>query len=242
MYLMYADESGSTGTDFDNKQQPIFVLGSVLVPDNFWHDINFILDTRKPIIDSYFEKNEIHTNEIFNSKKDSYFGKNDWHINLKILEELVDLISSLPEIEFHYVAIDKQIYKENLKERYGHLVKIDPYIDAFSKLYEAICSHMFTKKANSLIFLDKIIKFEKEILDIFPTINKCYSDHIIEHPFFLDSSSSNYIQIADILSFYTNKYYSIKNGYQKYSEEKEKHCLAMFKKLSKNIIINIKNF
>lgn len=59
---------------------------------------------------------------------------------------------------------------------------------------------------------------------------------------FLDSDSTNYIQIADILSFYVNKYYSIQNGYQKYGEEKEKHCLAMFKELSKNIIVSIKNF
>ena len=29
MYLLYADESGNTGTDLDNKQQPIFVLCSL---------------------------------------------------------------------------------------------------------------------------------------------------------------------------------------------------------------------
>jgi len=29
---------------------------------------------------------------------------------------------------------------------------------------------------------------------------------------------------------------------EKYGEEKEKHCLAMFKELSKNVIVSIKNF
>ena len=29
MYLMYADESGNTGMDLDNKQQPIFVLAAL---------------------------------------------------------------------------------------------------------------------------------------------------------------------------------------------------------------------
>lgn len=33
MYLMYADESGNTGTDYDNKEQPIFVLAGVLIED-----------------------------------------------------------------------------------------------------------------------------------------------------------------------------------------------------------------
>lgn len=34
MYLMYADESGSTGTDYDNPQQKIFTLAGVAVPES----------------------------------------------------------------------------------------------------------------------------------------------------------------------------------------------------------------
>lgn len=241
MYILYADESGNTGTDLDNKQQPIFVLGSVLVPDYYWHEINFLLDDRKSKIDPYFQNNEVHTNEIFNSKKFSYFGKNDWHKNLNILEQLVELVSTLP-LEFQYVVIDKQIYKKELKEQYGQMVKIDPYLYSFSQLYKYTCENMKNRKTNSIMFLDKLIKFDKEILNLFPSINSKYSDNIIEYPQFLDSDSTNYIQIADILAFYVNKYYSIKNGYQKYSEEKEKHCLAMFEKLSNHTITSIKNF
>jgi len=33
MYILYADESGNTGTDYDNKEQPIFVLGGLIVED-----------------------------------------------------------------------------------------------------------------------------------------------------------------------------------------------------------------
>ena len=51
MYILYADESGNTGTDFDNSQQPIFVLGSVLVNENNWHNINRLLDYKKAEID-----------------------------------------------------------------------------------------------------------------------------------------------------------------------------------------------
>lgn len=111
MYILYADESGNTGTDFDNSQQPIFVLSSVLVNENNWHNINRLLDNKKA--------------------------------------------------------------------------------------------------------------FKKELASFFPVIHQKYVDNIIEYPMFLDSDSTNYIQIADILSFYVNKYYSIQNGYQKYGEEKE---------------------
>ena len=33
MKLLYLDESGSTGTDLENKQQPFFVLAGVYVED-----------------------------------------------------------------------------------------------------------------------------------------------------------------------------------------------------------------
>ncbi|MCI8655522.1 MAG: helix-turn-helix domain-containing protein, partial [Clostridia bacterium] len=36
MYLIYADESGNTGTDYDNKEQPIFVIAGVLIDDANW--------------------------------------------------------------------------------------------------------------------------------------------------------------------------------------------------------------
>ena len=47
MYLMYADESGNTGTDYDNKEQPIFVLAGILVEDKKWHDINNCFNAKK---------------------------------------------------------------------------------------------------------------------------------------------------------------------------------------------------
>lgn len=40
MQILYADESGSTGTDYDNNEQPIFVLGGVIVDKDKWHEIN----------------------------------------------------------------------------------------------------------------------------------------------------------------------------------------------------------
>lgn len=141
-----------------------------------------------------------------------------------------------------YILMKFLIQRKELKAKYGELVKIDPYLHSFSELYTAICNNMKDKESNSMIFLDKQLNFNKELSSFFPMIHQKYVDNIIEYPMFLDSDSTNYIQIADILSFYVNKYYSIQNGYQKYGEEKEKHCLAMFKELTKNIVVSIKNF
>ena len=232
MYLMYADESGSTGTDYDNKQQPIFVLGSLLVKDSDWHNINYLFDKGKTEICEYFEQNEIHANEIFNSKKNTYFGNKDWHDNFKILEDLVSLISTF-DITFQYVMIDKKSFKKMLNEKYGNHVKLDPYLYSFVKLYEETSEYIENINETGLIFLDQLIKIDKSIAMIYPSIQNKYLDHIVEHPFFLDSSDSNFIQIVDLYSFYINKYYCLKNGYQNYIDLKNNHCIKMYKKLEK---------
>lgn len=73
MYLMYADESGNTGTDYDNKEQPIFVLGSIYLEHTNWHKINDYFNERKIEIFKEFKYTEIHTNEIFSPPRKSIF-------------------------------------------------------------------------------------------------------------------------------------------------------------------------
>ena len=110
MKLMYLDESGSTGTDYDNKQQPIFVLGGLTVEDKNWHKINNFFENGKIKISSYFKNNEIHTSEIFSPSHKSVFHIKNWEENLKILDNLVSLISKL-ELSFNFIAIDKKYFK-----------------------------------------------------------------------------------------------------------------------------------
>ncbi|MCL2647488.1 MAG: DUF3800 domain-containing protein [Phycisphaerales bacterium] len=50
MQLAYLDESGNTGLNFNDPQQPIFVLCAMLVAEDKWqsleHDLCTILDAR----------------------------------------------------------------------------------------------------------------------------------------------------------------------------------------------------
>lgn len=57
MYLMYSDESGNTGTDLDNKQQPIFALAGIIVKDEKWHKINDYFEEEKVKICPEFKNN-----------------------------------------------------------------------------------------------------------------------------------------------------------------------------------------
>lgn len=75
MYLMYIDESGSTGTDYENKQQPIFSLAGICVEDCKWHEINNKFEEEKIKIYPEFKNNEIHAMELFNVHCSSIFNK-----------------------------------------------------------------------------------------------------------------------------------------------------------------------
>lgn len=238
MYLIYADESGNTGTDLDNKQQPIFILGGPLIKDTDWHKINYTFNKEKVNICPYFEKNEIHTGEIFNSSKHSYFDERDWQENLKTLEQLVDLIIQL-DIKFQYVLIDKKSFKQMNMDKFGALIKVDPYMYAFSQLSINLSEYLSSINETGIILLDEIIKIDQQISALYPNLDLSFNTSIIENPFFIKSNYTNFIQIADIFAFYMNKYHSIKKGYKKYSDIKEQHCIDIFNKFSKNIRIHI---
>ena len=130
MYLMYADESGNTGTDLDNKQQPVFALAGIVVKDKNWHTINDYFEKEKVKICPEFKNNEIHAAELFNAPKRSIFNKYSWEQNLKILEQLVDLITSL-DIFLLYNFIYKSGFKKHIADTFGTSMKIDPYLYAF---------------------------------------------------------------------------------------------------------------
>ena len=230
MYLMYADESGNTGTDYDNKEQPIFVLAGVLVEDIKWHDINNFFNHRKIKILPILKDNEIHTNELFNSSKKSVFNQFKWQDNFKTLENLVDLILEL-DIKVQFVAIDKKHFKKSINDTFQNSIKIEPYIYSFGMMYDYVSDILIQHNNKGIIFLDNILTIPNTLHNIYPILSQ-NNNTMIEEAMFLNSKNSNFIQIADIFAFYIERFFSIRLGYKKYSTIKEEHCLKMYNKLS----------
>lgn len=237
---MYADESGNTGTDYDNKQQPIFVLAGILVNDYKWHEINNYFNIEKNKIWSLFENNEIHTADIFSPRRNSIFRQDTWLLNLEILEKLVNLILEL-DLSATFIAIDKNDFKKSVNCIFKNTIKIDPYIYSFGILYDDVSERLHKKDTKGIIFLDDIISIPSQLHNIYPILSKDNCT-MIEEAIFVKSNCSNFIQIADIFAFYIEKYFSITKGYKKYNKEKETHCLNMYEKLSKKISPNDSKF
>ena len=229
MRLLYLDESGNTGTDFNNKHQPFFVLTGVCVEDKKWHEINDYFEEEMKKISPLFESEEIHANKLFNSNSESIFDKNPWQNNLEILEKLVTLISTL-----NIPITSAKILKKNYEKHFGNNI-IDPYLYSFVVIYEKF--NDFLKEVNDygIVFCDELKNMENSLELLYPKL-RISNKNIIEKTFYLNSKSNNFVQIADICSFYINKYNCIKNNFSTMSEFKKQHCIKMYEKLNNTIL------
>lgn len=235
MELLYLDESGSTGLDLDNKQQPYFVLAGVSIKDDKWHKVNDYFEQEKIKIYPDFSDIEIHTNELFNSNQKSPFYKNSWKDNLKILENLGDLISTL-DIKLSYALINKKVYKKH----FGNNIIVDPYLYSFAVIYENFNSYLQKQNSYGIIFCDELKNIEQSLEILYPRL-KSDNKNIIEKTFYLNSKKNNFIQIADICSFYINKYFCIASNLSTMDKYKKYHCFRMYTKIIKILDDNSKN-
>ena len=87
-----------------------------------------------------------------------------------------------------------------------------------------------------IIFCDELKKMEKSLELLYPKL-KVENKNIIEKTFYLNSGKNNFIQIADICSFYINKFKCIKSNFSSMDEYKKNHCIKMYAKI-KDIINN----
>lgn len=233
MYILYIDESGNTGTDYDNKSQPVFVLAGIRIKDSDWHTVNDFFEKEKIKIYPEFANNEIHTSELFNSNKKSIYNKYDWKDNLNALEKVVDLICNC-NVSLYYTSIVKSSMKKFLATKFKNSVKIDPYLYAFANMYNSFNSDIEAENSYGIIFSDKLDAITDGMELLYPKL-LCNNRNIIEQAHYLDSKKNNFIQMADICALYINKYICITKGICTYNDIKTEHCLKMHKKIMKLI-------
>ncbi len=245
MYILYADDAGNTGVDYDNIQQPIFSLAGIIVEDGAWLGINEKIKTLKQKIIPHFPNAEIHATDIFGGKKSKNglfnFRQNSVEENRKILSSFVDIVvsESLPII---YFSVRKGNLKDYCNHNFGGAIKIDPYIIAFPYVTSFFDHYVTERKSRGLIMLDEQKSIVSNIDNAFFQIQSSgkavklfHANNIIERALFLESSKSNFIQLADVCNFYINRYISMEYGIRP-SEDKCVHFQSMWKKIEPLIV------
>ena len=246
MYLLYADDAGNTGTDYDNKQQPIFNLAGVVVPAEQWHDLNRRVESLRLECFPGNAKAEFHATYIYNGSNDKKAGISFHDIGFKdrlnILSKVIDLIvgMSLPIIHF---TVRKHNLKEYCRYAFNNAVKIDPYFVAMPYLLSYFDDFLKNRGTYGIVFLDEQRElrdyfdvFEKRIRVFFADRETINIDNIIEKAVFLDSSKSSFIQLADVVNFFITRKMLLDHRGCNYSREQDQFVLDMFNKLSPLIV------
>lgn len=137
MHLIYLDESGNSGNNLSDPQQPVFVLGALLVPEEKWLPLE--TDIFK-VLDSYFEGSipkdfEIHASEMRNGTR--LFKGIEVSHRIQLRDQLLQVAND-HQLAFIYRAITKKRYAAWLDRQFGAGITINPHIAAFPMVAQTI--------------------------------------------------------------------------------------------------------
>lgn len=238
MELIYIDESGDNGV----KNPKQFILSGISVPSEDWKKLNWKIKELKTDITKMTGKSagELKGRYLFQHRGERFYGSHTTNddilmIYLRAIQIICDPMIRLfvfikskevflqehaginidgldGQSESRIDKLNKNFLTESLRQYFSHY---DSYLCGNS-LYEGL-------PRNGLVYYDR--NFEKYVRR---TVKECTQryDQRLEHPFagiienpqFLDSTTSNFIQLADIAAYSFNKIY---NGYT----DKDDFCI-----------------
>ncbi|MGE9268511.1 MAG: DUF3800 domain-containing protein [Verrucomicrobiales bacterium] len=217
MHLIYLDESGNSGNNLSDPQQPVFVLGALVVPEERW------LSVETDIIEvlcNYFDNGiplgfEIHATDLRNGTR--HFRGVAASQRVALRNQLLE-VANKHQLAFIYRAITKKRYATWLERQYGAGININPHIAAFPLVTQTINRYLKSLGPNQLGIL--INDENKEVVgDIERTTRllradpgKLQLDRIIEKSFFIDSAKSHVLQLSDLCTFHARKLEEVRIG------------------------------
>jgi hypothetical protein len=106
MHFFYIDETGCTGADLNNAEQPIFVIGGIDVTDEKWRETHAIIrDTLEGFYGGNPPKNfELHASDLVNGE--GFFAGKERAERNALVHSLLDIIAKRGH-GIHFVGIDK---------------------------------------------------------------------------------------------------------------------------------------
>jgi hypothetical protein len=212
MNLVYIDESGNTGLNLKDSQQPVFLLAAMILPESKWFLLEelFFNTARKYFGDELPSPFEIQAKDLKSGR--GVFKNLTLAQQLSFRDELLKLLLD-NKIAVIYMRIIKSKFAAFCDEQYGPGIKVNPYIMALPFVCMEVNHYLRQSGSDQLGMF--IFDEQKETLDdaerslrtlrldsrsILKTTN------IIEKGFFIDSSKSFALQLVDLAAYYIRKY------------------------------------
>lgn len=233
MHFFYLDESGCTGADLTNSEQPIFVIGGISVTDEGWRETNGCI---QDVLKNFFggalpEKFELHAADLVNGQ--GAFAGRERPENNALVQSLLDVIVERRHA-VHFVGIDKAKLAAAAAGNHAVIDCRIPYLLGFNYLVtyiERYVSQHLGRSARGMIILDTKELYQKDIdrLTHFrryevPSVRKLR--RTVEFSYPVDSRRHPMIQVSDLVIFLVRKFLECENGYRPNWTEDAKNFFA----------------
>jgi len=210
MHLVYLDESGNTGNDLNNAQQPVFVLGALIVPETCWRDLEMDLESairrRFPALAA--AGTEVHGGELRSGRL--HFKGIGISERLELRDEWLR-IAQLHGLRFVYRAIEKARFQRWSIASFGAGIQINPHVAAFALVARVVDEYLQSVSNEALgMFIsddnkEVVHDVEKSIRVLRVSEGELRLSRIIEKGFFIDSKKSRPLQLCDVCTLAARK-------------------------------------
>ncbi|NLT69973.1 MAG: DUF3800 domain-containing protein [Verrucomicrobiaceae bacterium] len=210
MHLIYIDESGNTGRNLSDLDQPVFVLGALVVPETFWQRIESDLEEAIKLYGPKIANLdfEVHAGDI--RQGTGVFRGLTVADRLTLRDAWLEVAVKY-KLHFIYRAIVKKRYEHWMISAFGTGVSVNPHLAAFP-LVAQVANNLLRSLGDGIlgIFISDdnrevvgdIERFQK-LLRVTP--GTLHLDRIIEKGFFIDSRKSRLLQLADLCTLHARK-------------------------------------
>lgn len=251
MHFFYLDESGDSGANLNDQQQPIFVLGGLSVADKKWNNTKERLDA---VISNYFNGNipagfEVHSHELLSPNGRGHFDSHPINDRLTLARSLLGLIEELGH-QVHFFAVDKSCLDQSRCQYQTVFNTKHPYLLSFEYLITYMNWHVkenLGQSARGMIVLDEKEEHHESVEAIIqnrrfevPANQKVKWIVEFSHP--IDSRKNPMIQLSDLIVLCVRRFLEIDKGYKPNTPDIVKNfyaeCFNLIDKRvkSKNII------
>jgi hypothetical protein len=211
MYLVYLDESGNSGLNLHDPQQPLFALCAMVVDEGNWKALESDL---KSCLDTHFGNwKSVHGFEVHAAdlrRGTGFFKDVSVDDRIAFRDEWMK-VGKKHEVRLSFYTVAKKEYAQWLAKTFGGGIVINPHIVAFALLARCVDNYlqslndkplgMFISDENKQVMAD----VEKSIRVLQGELGALQLKQIVEKGFFIDSSKSLPLQLCDLFALSLRK-------------------------------------
>ena len=223
MHFFYLDESGCTGSDLANEEQPIFVMGGISVKDKGWNKTQSQFST---LISEYFDGKvplgfELHGSELLSPNGEGPFEGDSLEERLNLTRQVLDLVQERNH-NIHLFAINKSIMAGAECAVSLPYDSATPYLCSFDYLITYINAHVrnsLGSSARGMVIMDRKEQFHDDVERITHERRFCGPQThrvkwVVEFSYPIDSCKNPMIQISDLVLICARRFLEIDHGYR----------------------------